>query len=330
MNKLTFPALVAVMIAFVVTGCNSQRFQRMANGLEYKIVKGKGGDSLKAGNIAMLVITQYYNDSLLSQPIDSVPQLVPVDSNQVPGQYIRIFLKSKVGDSVVTRMSTDTIVKYGRPLPPFAKEGGYFITAFRIVKVFTDPQEAQKVGQDLRERAMRVDSLVMEKQKGIDDKTIVDYLQKNNIKAEKTPEGTYVEIINQGNGPKADTGMAVSVLYKGKFFSGEVFDQSYDTLNNPTTPFTFIPGQQGAISGWDDGLVYFNEGGEGRLFIPSARGYGVMGNQRIPPNTPLIFEVKVTKVISKAAYEKQLADQRKEAEATLKATQEKAKSEEKK
>ncbi|MCO6497723.1 MAG: FKBP-type peptidyl-prolyl cis-trans isomerase [Chitinophagaceae bacterium] len=323
MNKSVFSVFVLAAV-LIMASCNSQRFKKTDDGMDYKIVKGGGGDSLKMGDFALLVISQYYNDSLLSTPIDSVPQLVPVDSGQVPPVYVRLFLQSRVGDSVVTRMSTDTLIKHGRPLPPFAKENNYFFTTFRIVDVVHSKEEAQKMSLQLRERAMRADSIGREDQKKADDKAIRDYLEKNSIKAEKSPEGTYVQIIKQGTGPKVDSGLAVSVLYKGTFFNGDVFDQSYDADGKPTEPFTFIPMEPGAIQGWSDGMVYFNEGGEGRLFIPSARAYGPMGNQGIPPNTPLIFDVKITKVQSKEAHLKDVEAQRQDAQRRLEEAQEKA------
>lgn len=293
---------MVLFASMIMIGCNQPQFKKLENGLEYKVISGKGGDQVKPGNFLMLVVSQYYNDSLLTQPSDTVPQIVPVDSALgIPGPYVRIFLAAKNGDSVVTRLSTDTLKKHG-PLPPFAKEHQYFVTAFRILKVFPGQAEAVKAETELRERAMKADSIVMVKQKAIDEKTIQDYLQKNNIKAEKTPGGTYVEIINPGTGPKVDSGMAASVLYKGSLFNGQIFEQSYDSTGKPLQPYTFVIGEHGAIPGWEDGLVLFHEGGEGRLFIPSGRAYGTVGNQRIPANSPLVFDIKVTKVMSRNDY----------------------------
>jgi FKBP-type peptidyl-prolyl cis-trans isomerase len=58
-----------------------------------------------------------------------------------------------------------------------------------------------------------------------------------------------------------------------------------------------MAGMQGAIQGMLEGITVFNEGGKGRLFIPSVLGYGVQGSPpAIKPYENLIFEVEVTSV----------------------------------
>lgn len=305
---------VAILMVFALSGCNNARFKKLDSGLEYKILAGKGGKEIKHGNFLKMTVTQYYNDSLLPSPFDTIPQIVMLDSMRVPAEYVRIFLQAKSGDSVVTRISTDTVAKHN-PLPSFAKPHQFFSTRFKIVDVLTNQADAEKANEELRSRMMKADSLAMEKQKVLDEATIKDYLAKNNIKAERTPEGTYVEVTNQGTGPKVEPGKAVSVLYKGMLLGGKIFDESYDSTGAPKDPFTFVVGAPGAIEGWSDGMVYFNEGGSGRLFIPSARAYGSRGaGQDIAPNTPIMFEVTITKVQNQDEYQKEMAARQKKLE----------------
>jgi FKBP-type peptidyl-prolyl cis-trans isomerase len=51
------------------------------------------------------------------------------------------------------------------------------------------------------------------------------------------------------------------------------------------------------IPGWTSGIPYFKEGGYGKLLIPSALGYGPSGSGSIPPNTVLVFDVKLIQVL---------------------------------
>lgn len=310
--------LVAVLFAFMATGCNLSPFQKLKSGLEYKIITGKGGKAIQNGNFIKVRVTQFYNDSLLASPFDTIAQVIMIDSMRIPPEYVSIFFKAKAGDSIITRISTDTIMKHNpmNPLPAFAKAHQFMGTRFRVLDVFTEQADAEKANEEARTAMMRADSIAMEKQKGIDDKAISDYLKKNNITAVKTPEGTYVEVINEGTGARADSGMAASVLYKGMLLNGKIFDQSYDSTGNPKDPFTFIVKQPGAIEGWSDGMVYFREGGKGRLFIPSARAYGARGaGQDIGPNTPIMFEIDIKKVQSQADFQKEMAAKQKQAEA---------------
>ncbi len=326
-----YRSIIPVVILFVLigTGCNTARYKKLESGLEYKIIKGKGDKEIKSGNFVAIKVTQYYNDSLLSTPFDTIPQIIQMDSMRIPGEYVRIFLQSKEGDSIVTRISTDTIAKHN-PLPPFAKEHQFFSTRFKIENIYEKQEDAMKAQAELRSRMMRADSLAMEKSKVADEITIKDYLKKNNINAIRTPEGTYVQIINEGTGKKVDSGMAASVLYKGMLLNGLVFDKSYDSTGKPTQPYTFVVKGMGAIEGWSDGMVYFKEGGEGRLFIPSARAYGTQGSgPDIKPNTPIMFEVKITKVMTSDEYKKERDDQMKKMQEQQKEQMEKAKEQQK-
>ena len=93
-------------------------------------------------------------------------------------------------------MSTDTIKKFNQ-LPPFAKKGflGY---RFKIIDIITDSARVATLRNESMQSLKRIDSISNENQKGIDDKTLSDYIAKNNIKATKTAKGTYVEIQNPG------------------------------------------------------------------------------------------------------------------------------------
>jgi len=53
------------------------------------------------------------------------------------------------------------------------------------------------------------------------------------------------------------------------------------------------------IAGWDEGIMLLHEGEEAKLIIPSNLGYGEQGTGPIPPNTTLVFDVKLLKIKSK-------------------------------
>ncbi len=309
MNKTL--CLVAAGFLILASGCNNPRFTKLKGGLEYKIIKGNGDKEIKYGNSIQFRVQQYYNDSLMATPYDSIAQVIEIDSTKLPPEYVQIFKAAKKGDSIVTRISTDTIMKFNQ-LPPFAKKGQFFGYRFKILDIVTDAAQVEALKNATMQNMRKADSLSMEKQKGIDDKTINDYLIKNNIKAIKSPHGTYVEIQNPGDGEQVDTGKAVSVNYKGMTLDGKVFDQSYDSAGKPVKPYTFMVGQRGAIEGWSDGMVYFKKGGKGRLFIPSARAYGSRGaGADIKPNTPIMFDVSIESILTKDQYQKEMEAQQK-------------------
>ncbi len=309
MNKSLCLAAAAFLI--LASGCKEQQFKKTKTGLEYKVVEDGEGNNIKYGNTIQFKAFSYYNDSLMSTPYDSVSQVIEIDSTKLPAEYIEVFKSARKGDSIVTRLSTDTIAKFNQ-LPPFAKKGQFMGYRFKILNVVTSPAEGEALRNQSMQSVRRIDSLSVLKQKSIDDKTLSDYLSKNNIKATKTEKGTYVEIQNPGTGDSIVNGKAITVDYKGMTLDGKVFDQSYDSAGKSVKPFTFVVGQRGSIEGWSDGLVYFKKGGKGRLFIPSYLAYGSRGaGADIKPNTPIMFEVSIVDILTQDQYRTKMEAQQK-------------------
>ena len=72
---------------------------------------------------------------------------------------------------------------------------------------------------------------------------------------------------------------------------GTEFDNSYKRKE----PTTFRV--DSVIRGWSEALQLMKEGAKWELYIPPELGYGDRGaGSKIPPNSPLIFEVEVVSV----------------------------------
>jgi peptidyl-prolyl cis-trans isomerase A (cyclophilin A) len=112
---------------------------------------------------------------------------------------------------------------------------------------------------------------------------------------EKTESGLRYQIIQSGNGVKAQKNTTVSVHYKGQLSDGTVFDSSYK--RNQPIDFTLGVGQ--VIPGWDEGIELLKVGDKARFVIPSHLAYGSRGaGGVIPPNANLIFDVELMDVKS--------------------------------
>ena len=111
----------------------------------------------------------------------------------------------------------------------------------------------------------------------------------------KTDTGLRYQIIQSGDGKKAQTNTTVSVHYKGQLSDGTVFDSSYK--RNQPIDFTLGVGQ--VIPGWDEGIALLKVGDKARFVIPSHLAYGSRGaGGVIPPNANLIFDVELVGVES--------------------------------
>ena len=110
---------------------------------------------------------------------------------------------------------------------------------------------------------------------------------------EKTESGLRYQIIQKGDGVKAEKGKTVSVHYKGQLADGTVFDSSYKR----NQPIDFPLGAGQVIQGWDEGVQLLKVGDKARFVIPSDLGYGAQGaGGVIPPNATLIFDVELMDV----------------------------------
>lgn len=126
----------------------------------------------------------------------------------------------------------------------------------------------------------------------VEEERIKQYLADNNLtgKAKKTESGIYYIVDVQGTGPAPLLTSTVVVNYTGTLTDGTKFDSSYDR----GTPATFK--LNGLIVGWQEGMQLFNEGGRGKIIIPSSLGYGNKKQGTIPRNSILIFDIELIEV----------------------------------
>ncbi len=109
----------------------------------------------------------------------------------------------------------------------------------------------------------------------------------------QTASGLRYQIIQKGDGQKAQPGRKVSVHYEGSLLNGKVFDSSYKRHE----PIDFQLGVGQVIQGWDEGIALLQVGDKARFVIPSDLGYGSAGaGGVIPPNATLIFDVELVAV----------------------------------
>jgi FKBP-type peptidyl-prolyl cis-trans isomerase FkpA len=191
-------------------------------------------------------------------------------------------------------------------MPPFFKKGHYILTTLKIVNVFATKDLADKARAISMVEMEKRDSLQAIAQKGIDEKKLLEYISKNNIKTVKAPLGTFVEITQEGTGNMIDTGVIVKVNYTGKTLEGKVFDSNTDpakghvepllvNMTNINNPAFGMP----VITGMKEGLSLLKKGSKAKLYIPSTLGYGKTGSGAdIGPNSILIFDIEVLDVLN--------------------------------
>ena len=106
------------------------------------------------------------------------------------------------------------------------------------------------------------------------------------------PDQVQGQEIKVGTGAEAKPGTVVTVEYEGKLTDGTVFDSSAIQKK----PLVFTLGSEGIIPGFQVGVNGMKVGGERLLAVPPSLAYGAEQVGTIPPNSTLIFNVKLIKV----------------------------------
>lgn len=127
------------------------------------------------------------------------------------------------------------------------------------------------------------------------------FLDENKAKegVQTTASGLQHKTNKEGTGAKAEIGDIVHVEYEGRLTDGKVFDSTKENGGNAFA----VPLVEGSvIRGWTEGLQLMQEGGEYTLYIPSELAYGPQSpTPKIPANSVLVFDMKITKVEKGAA-----------------------------
>jgi FKBP-type peptidyl-prolyl cis-trans isomerase len=106
--------------------------------------------------------------------------------------------------------------------------------------------------------------------------------------------------LKPGTGAAIKKGQTAVVHYTGWLYSDTAPDHKgtkFDSSLDRNDPFSFNVGGGDVIGGWDQGVVGMQPGGQRRLVIPPALGYGASGaGGVIPPNATLVFDIQLLSI----------------------------------
>jgi FKBP-type peptidyl-prolyl cis-trans isomerase FkpA len=106
--------------------------------------------------------------------------------------------------------------------------------------------------------------------------------------------GLHVQDVRVGEGDEVRVGDMILVHYTGWLADGTEFDSS----RHRNIPLDVAIGTGDVIRGWDEGVPGMRVGGQRRLIIPPALGYGAAGaGGVIPPGATLIFDIEVVEIV---------------------------------
>jgi hypothetical protein len=108
----------------------------------------------------------------------------------------------------------------------------------------------------------------------------------------RLPTGIYYREIEEGTGYPAQPGREVRVTYIAYLANGTEVDRTAPRAQ----PLLFKLGDGAVIRGWDLGVRGMKAGGTRQLVVPSRFAYGPRGAAKVPPNSVMVFVMRLESV----------------------------------
>jgi FKBP-type peptidyl-prolyl cis-trans isomerase FklB len=106
-------------------------------------------------------------------------------------------------------------------------------------------------------------------------------------------DGLQYKVVSSGPaGPSPKLGDIIKVHYEGTLTTGAVFDSSF-ARNKP-----LLMPLENLVPAWMEALPMMHVGDEWMLYVPPQLGYGAEGSGPIPPNSVLVFRIKLLGLLS--------------------------------
>ncbi|MBW7844841.1 MAG: FKBP-type peptidyl-prolyl cis-trans isomerase [Bacteroidia bacterium] len=271
--------LAAIATIVTLNACGNKNEGTTQNGISYDIHRTTEDGKILQGDTTALLFAHYSlhkdsADSLLAETFTTGnPVYIPV----VEPNFREVFGQLRVGDSAIMRINADTffLKSFGQPRPPYFNEGEKIRFTIKVMDILSESEIVKKQEEE-RKSLIEKDSLEREK--------AISLL--NN--PQKTASGLAYEVMKKGTSTIIKKGQKVTVLYKGYFLNGQVFDE------NLKDGFKDLPvGLGQVIPGWEEMLQLMHVGEKVKVIIPWDLAYGPRGMQAIPPYSTLVFEMEV-------------------------------------
>ena len=294
------PLVIVMLVAMTMLACSSKYpgYDKTKTGLYYKLYKvSKDTVKPKQGDWVSLNMRYAYKDSTLfdSKKAMGTPvrfQLPPSDFKGDIYEGIRLM---SAGDSASFIINADSL----------------FMKTFRRPsrEKFMDSNSVIRFDITL----LSVDSPEAMMKKEIQD--IVKYIADKKVTVAPSVSGVYFIEQAKGNGIKIDSGTWVTANFKVSLIDGKQIFSSADRGE----PMVFEFGKRFDTRGFAEGVGQMLKGGKATIVVPSKMAFGETGNPKagILPYTPVVYDVEIVDVQSKADHDKQQAADKKKKELQL-------------
>jgi FKBP-type peptidyl-prolyl cis-trans isomerase len=142
--------------------------------------------------------------------------------------------------------------------------------------------------EEVKEHMMQANRILVNRE--ADD--IREYITRHGWHMQKSGTGLNCEVYEHGNGPKAEPGNIVSIVY-----TLHLIDGTFCYEADANKPLTFMLGKSQQPRGLEEGILQMAVGSKARLVVPAHLGYGTIGDDnKVPGNSALVYNVTLVKI----------------------------------
>jgi FKBP-type peptidyl-prolyl cis-trans isomerase len=303
------PVVIVLLVALAMWSCSSKYpgYDKTASGLYYKLYKvSKDTIKPKVGDWVSLTMRYEYKDSTLfnSKKAMGIPVRFQLPPSDFKGDIYEGIRMMSAGDSAGFVVPADSLFKKTfrqAKCPPFIDSSG--VIRFYITLLAVDAPAA-----------------LMKKE--LED--IARYVADKKIAVTPSASGVYYIEQVQGKGMKIDTGTWVTANFKVSLIDGTQIFSSADRGE----PMVFEFGKRFDTPGFEEGIKHMTKGGKASILVPSRMAFGENGNPKanVAPYAPILYDIEVIDVQSKADHEKKQAAEKKKKEMQLETNKKQEKS----
>jgi FKBP-type peptidyl-prolyl cis-trans isomerase FkpA len=297
--KLAFLTGIA-LIAFASCSSKYPGFKKTKDGMYYKFhVQNSDSSLAKKDEILSLFLKYSYKDSTIFSSKGEM--MLPLGPSEYKGDIFAGLSMMHSGDSASFMINADSFFMKTAKMPqrpPFIDSNSVLRFDVRLLK-HQSKEAMEKVLAKKREEAMAKEPT-----------RIATYLKANNVTVQPTKDGLYVIEDVKGKGPKPGPKDYLKVHYSVSTIEGKLY---YSSFKNPEPHVMQMDGQF-ETPGLKEGLSLLNKGSKAHFVLPSKLAFG-QGNNSVEPYTPLLYQVELVDIMSKAQYDKEAAQKVKDAAA---------------
>jgi len=294
------PLVIVMLVALTMLACSSKYpgYDKTKTGLYYKLYKvSKDTVKAKVGDWVSLTMRYVYKDSTLfdSKKVMGTPVRFQLPPSDFKGDIYEGIHMMSAGDSAGFIVNADSLFTktFRQPKRPKFIDSNSVIHFYITLLSVDSPQAMMKK----------------------EEQDILKFMTDKKVTVAPSPSGVYYIEQLQGKGVKIDSGMWITANFKVSLIDGKQIFSSADRGE----PMKFEYGKRFDTRGFAEGIGHMVKGGKATLVVPSKMAFGETGNPKasIPPYTPIVYDVEIIDVQTKADYDKQQAAEKKKKELQL-------------